>query len=148
VILITTDNNSLSGTIPTEIGQLTKLASLHLGKYDGCSRSLHALFFIFKLTTGSTMSSIYFVERGTEENELTGQIPIELQTLPLYNRYGCNLREYRVFPHPPTLPPSPLYYAYRVFLIRFAIVIIHIIEYNCFDSVAGFDSCYTSNNCG
>jgi hypothetical protein len=104
VILITTDNNSLSGTIPTEIGQLTKLASLHLGKYDGCSRSLHALFFIFKLTTGSTMSSIYFVERGTEENELTGQIPIELQTLPLYNRYGCNLREYRVFPHPPTLP--------------------------------------------
>jgi hypothetical protein len=40
VILVTTDDNSLSGTIPTEIGQLTKLALLHMSKYDGCLGSL------------------------------------------------------------------------------------------------------------
>jgi hypothetical protein len=49
-ILITTDTNSLSGTIPTEIVQLAELRSLSLRKYDGCLRSLHALFFIYKLT--------------------------------------------------------------------------------------------------
>jgi hypothetical protein len=35
VILITTAGNSLSGTIPKEIGQLTALVTLRLGKYDG-----------------------------------------------------------------------------------------------------------------
>jgi hypothetical protein len=50
VILITTEDNSLSGTIPPEIGQLTELFTLYLGKYDGYLRSLHALFLIYKLT--------------------------------------------------------------------------------------------------
>jgi hypothetical protein len=47
VILITTDNNQLAGTIPTEIGQLTGLEWLYLCKYEGCVRSFHALFFIY-----------------------------------------------------------------------------------------------------
>jgi surface polysaccharide O-acyltransferase-like enzyme len=50
VILIMTGFNSLTGTIPTEIGQLTVLTSLYLRKYDGCLSSFHALFFIYKLT--------------------------------------------------------------------------------------------------
>jgi surface polysaccharide O-acyltransferase-like enzyme len=50
LILITTGSNQLIGTIPTEIGQLTALTQLYLGKYDGCLRSFHALFFIYKLT--------------------------------------------------------------------------------------------------
>jgi hypothetical protein len=50
VILITTDENQIAGTIPTEIGQLTVLGYLGLRKYDGCLRSFHALFFIYKLT--------------------------------------------------------------------------------------------------
>jgi hypothetical protein len=48
VTLITTDSNQLNGTIP-EIGQMTGLAHLYLGKYDGCSRSSHVLFCIYKL---------------------------------------------------------------------------------------------------
>jgi hypothetical protein len=36
VILITTAGNALSGTIPTEIGQLTELTYLRLRKYEGC----------------------------------------------------------------------------------------------------------------
>jgi hypothetical protein len=47
MILITTALNQLSGTIP-DIGQLTGLTSLYLGKYEGCSRSFHALFCIYK----------------------------------------------------------------------------------------------------
>jgi hypothetical protein len=35
VILITTETDELSGTIPKEIGQLTALTTLRLGKYDG-----------------------------------------------------------------------------------------------------------------
>jgi hypothetical protein len=51
VLLITTAGNSLSGTIPTEIGQLTVLDTLILGKYDGCLvRSSHVLFCVSKLT--------------------------------------------------------------------------------------------------
>jgi hypothetical protein len=42
----TTAGNSLSRTIPTEIGQLTKLLSLHLGKYAGCLRCFCSVFFI------------------------------------------------------------------------------------------------------
>jgi hypothetical protein len=63
VILITTDGNQLSGSIPTEIGELTVLGSLTLCKYDGCLRRFHALFFIYKLTTGSAVFSIYFWNR-------------------------------------------------------------------------------------
>jgi hypothetical protein len=33
-----------------EIGQLAELLHLYLRKYDGCLRSFHALFFIYKLT--------------------------------------------------------------------------------------------------
>jgi hypothetical protein len=65
VILITTDEVQLSGTIPTEIGQLTELEYLDLRKYDGCLRSSHVLFCIYKLTSGSAVSSIYFVEQKT-----------------------------------------------------------------------------------
>jgi hypothetical protein len=36
MILITTAANALSGTIPTEIGQLTELTYLRLRKYEGC----------------------------------------------------------------------------------------------------------------
>jgi hypothetical protein len=36
----------------------------------------------------------------------------------------------------------------QAFSHTLAIVIMHVIEYNCFDSVAGFDYCDTSNNCG
>jgi hypothetical protein len=36
VILVTTDGSQLSGTIPTEIGQLTVLERLDLCKYEGC----------------------------------------------------------------------------------------------------------------
>jgi hypothetical protein len=53
VILITTEYSEakqLTGTIPTEIGQLTELTDLNLRKYDGCLRSFLALFFIYKLT--------------------------------------------------------------------------------------------------
>jgi hypothetical protein len=74
VILITTAANSLSGTVP-EIGQLTKLTYLYLGKYDGCFRSSHVLFCIYDayvlfmpcsfstLTTGFAVSSIYLLEQ-------------------------------------------------------------------------------------
>jgi hypothetical protein len=50
VILITTGSSQIAGTIPTEIGQLTVLTILWLGKYDGCLRRFHALFSIYKLT--------------------------------------------------------------------------------------------------
>jgi hypothetical protein len=42
-------NNNLSGSLPTEIGILLDLVNLFLGKYDGCLRCFHALFFIYKL---------------------------------------------------------------------------------------------------
>jgi hypothetical protein len=118
VILITTARTSLSGTIPTEIGQLTSLGYLHLGKCDGYSRSFHALFFIFQLTTCA-----FYLFCGTGENELTGQIPIELQTIPLYDGYPvCFLREYRAFS-----PPAPFPFVLRLqgFSHTLAIVIIH-----------------------
>jgi hypothetical protein len=57
-MLITTEDNSFFGTIPTEIGQLTVLTYLWLGKYDGCLRSFHALSFIYNLTSGYAVSSI------------------------------------------------------------------------------------------
>jgi hypothetical protein len=63
LILITTAENELFGTIPTEIGQLTELAFLALRKYDGCLCSFHALLFIYKLTTGSAVSSILFLQQ-------------------------------------------------------------------------------------
>jgi hypothetical protein len=47
VILITTEENQIAGTIPTEIGQLTVLGYLGLRKYDGCLRSFHGLFLIY-----------------------------------------------------------------------------------------------------
>jgi hypothetical protein len=64
VILITgVADTAFSGTIPTEIGQLTELVGLRLCKYEGCLRCFHALCFIYKLTTGSAVSSILFVEQ-------------------------------------------------------------------------------------
>jgi hypothetical protein len=65
VILITTDQSSLSGTIPTEIGQLTELTRIDMGKYDGCLRSFHALFFIYKLTYFSS----FLVNRSQFNND-------------------------------------------------------------------------------
>jgi hypothetical protein len=65
VILMTTDSNQLFGTIPTEIGQLTRLDSLCLREYDGCVRCFHSLCFICKLTTGAAVSSISFEEQKT-----------------------------------------------------------------------------------
>jgi hypothetical protein len=149
LILITTAHNSLSGTIPTEIGQLTELTDLLLRKYDGCLRFFHALFFIFKLTTGSAVSSILF--RGTEDNDLTGEIPRQVferkydRCLRFFHALffiyklttasavssilfrgtdfndlteqilaRCYLSECRAA----FSPPSPVYHACRVFLIR------------------------------
>jgi hypothetical protein len=103
VIIITTGTNKLSGAIPTEIGELILLTRLRLGKYDGCLRSVHALFFI---CTHHGLCCVFYLFNGTEENELTGHIPIELQTLPI--KY-CYLGEYRA---------SSLYYACNFFLIR------------------------------
>jgi hypothetical protein len=93
----------------------------------GCSRSFHALFFIYKLTyfvlfspsialnpPTTPLSFIAYcpfvvILITTEDNSLSGTIPPEIgQLTELYN---CQLREYRVFPH----PPSPLYYASMVF---------------------------------
>jgi hypothetical protein len=44
------DGNNLSGSLPTKIGIVTGLTYLDLRKYDGCLRSCHSLFFIYKLT--------------------------------------------------------------------------------------------------
>jgi hypothetical protein len=99
VILITTVLNQLSGTIPTEIGQLTVLTRLWLGKYDGCLRSFHALFLIYKLTyfvlffplialnspttplSFIAMLSIFVILITTDQNELTGTTPTEIVQL-------------------------------------------------------------------
>jgi hypothetical protein len=80
------------------------LDQLYLRKYDGCLRSFHALFFIYKLTTGSAVSSIL---RATDENDLTGQIPIGLETVS-----SCFLGESNAF------SSLPFLHLCRVFLIR------------------------------
>jgi hypothetical protein len=102
VILITTAYNDLSGTIPTEIGQLTKLKDLwllHLGKYDGCLRCFHVLFFVYELTYLFIFSPLialhsptiplslspyfpYFVILNTTDaTQLSGTIPTEIGQL-------------------------------------------------------------------
>jgi hypothetical protein len=115
VILITTALNSLSGLIPTEIGQMTELTHLTLRKYDGCLRAFHALFFIYLTyfvlfsplialnspTTSPPRALLSLLFCGTGANDLTGQIPSELQTLlPLST---CSLSECLAFS-----PPLPL----------------------------------------
>jgi hypothetical protein len=76
---------------------------------------------------------------GTDKNDLIGQIPTELQNLPLLARcVSC-------------LPPPPFHFVLLLqgFSHTLAIVIIHIVEDNCFDSdsVADFSICDTSRNC-
>jgi hypothetical protein len=80
---------------------LTELTQLSLGKYDECLRSFHALFFLYKLTyfvlssPRALLCFLFIFE--TDDNDLTGQIPTELQTLPLNT---CYLRECRAFSLP------------------------------------------------
>ena len=123
MILITTGDNQLSGPIPSEIGQLTELTDLDLSKYNGCLRSFHALFFIYKLTyfvlfpplialnspttrlSFIAILSIFLILITTGDNDLSGQIPIKLENIPL-----CSLSECRAF-----LPPLPLCITFAVF---------------------------------
>jgi hypothetical protein len=80
VILITTDANQLSGTIPTEIGQLTVLRDVRLGKYDGCLRSFHA-----PIAAGlsSHMKTVFspFGCTSIGYNSLSGSLPTEIGIL-------------------------------------------------------------------
>jgi hypothetical protein len=114
--------------------ELTRLWLRKYAKYAGCVRSFHALFFIY---THPGLCCLYFI-CGTEENELTGKIPTELQTIPLS---FCQLGECRAFWLPPIIPPCITLVSHTL-----AIVIIHIVGGNCFDSVAGINNCDTSNN--
>jgi hypothetical protein len=75
VILIATAGNLLSGTIPTEIGQLTELDYLGLGKFDGCLRSFHA-----PIAAGlpSHMKTAFSPIGFIASNNLSGSIPTEI----------------------------------------------------------------------
>jgi hypothetical protein len=143
VILITTDDNQLTGTIPTEIGQLTVLTDIRLRKYDGC---LPGTFFscpILYLSTHHWHCCLFYFICATDRNDLIGEIPSELQTRPLVN---CFLGECRAFPP----PPFPFVLSLQGFSHTLAIVIIHIVGENCFDleDVAAFNiSCDIYPNC-
>jgi hypothetical protein len=111
VILITTGENQIAGTIPTEIGQLTVLDNLYLGKYDECLRSLHALFFIythifrplFAVNRSQFTNNIIVIHRycplfviliTTGENQISGTIPTEIgQLTVLTSLYLCKYDE-------------------------------------------------------
>ena len=72
--------NSLSGTIPTEIGMLTKLTLLY-------ATLLHFSFI-------DSMNLFFFFQRGPNQNNLTGTIPtiistIKLNTLQFANNQLC-----------------------------------------------------------
>jgi hypothetical protein len=98
VILISTDTNQLSGTIPTEIGQVTVLLDLHLCKYDGCLRCFHALFFMYSYILSSflrrslsihqqhhrhssPLCPLFVILFTTALNSLSGLIPTEIGQL-------------------------------------------------------------------
>jgi hypothetical protein len=112
------------------------LDNLILGKYDGCLRCFHALFFIY---THHGLCCLFYYICGTADNNLIGQIPTELQTLPLG---FCDLSECRAFSL-----PFPFVLLLQGFSHTLAIVIFHIVAFNCFVSVVGVSNCDTRYNC-
>jgi hypothetical protein len=69
------DDNMLTGTIPTELGMLTSLKSLHLGK------NLQGLEFWVLCECFFFLSECFLVPLMTDNNVLTGSIPYELEKL-------------------------------------------------------------------
>lgn len=78
----TTDNNQLTGTIPTELGRLTSLTSLNLGKIgnvnccctnvDGDWWLTHVPFYVDTIVACKMM---------TDTNQLNGAIPSDIRRL-------------------------------------------------------------------
>jgi hypothetical protein len=74
VILITTERNQLSGTIPTEIGRVTVLTHLFLRKCLCQSLSIHQQHHCHS----SPYCPFFVILITTDYNELSGTIPTEI----------------------------------------------------------------------
>jgi hypothetical protein len=102
----------------------------------------YVIFMPYSLSINSPRALLCFLFIfGTDGNDLIGQIPTELQTLPLS---FCALGECRAFSL-----PFPFVLRLQGLSHTLAIVIIHIVGNNCFDTpVATINICTTSFNCG
>jgi hypothetical protein len=101
----------------------------------------YVVFMPYSLSINSprALLSLLFIF-GTEKNDLIGRIPTELQTFPLLR---CYLGECRAISL-----PFPFVLLLQGISHTLAIVIIHIVDDNCFDSLPDSNICRTNRNCG
>jgi hypothetical protein len=100
----------------------------------------YVLFMSYSLSINSPRALLCFLFIfGTGDNDLIGQIPTELQTLPLS---ACYLSECRAFSL-----PFPFVLRLQGSSHTLAIVIFHIAGYNCFSSLPAINNCDTRYNC-
>jgi hypothetical protein len=73
---IVTDNNELTGTVPTELGLLTRLTTLHLRTF-----CVMFVFCIFVESREFSPNPDFCIDMITGSNRLTGTVPTELGLL-------------------------------------------------------------------
>jgi hypothetical protein len=76
MLFLILDDNDLTGPIPSELGLLTTLTTIRLGKFSSCHCFL--ISFLCYEYTLICFDAFYFI---LDDNDLTGPIPVELGLL-------------------------------------------------------------------
>ena len=79
--MTTSEENQLTGSIPTEIGMLTKLTELALGKWLYCLDFLVCLLLLCMRCESTNLFSMCILMTTAEHHDLTGSIPTEIGEL-------------------------------------------------------------------